>query len=178
MSTTSLLRLLKELSYKKGEVVLASGQTSDFYVDCRLTTLNAQGAYLVGQVMYEKIKHESVHWVGGLTLGADPIATAIAVTSYMEGNPINAFIVRKEVKDHGQKNQVEGGLPPNTEVIVVEDVITTGGSALKAINALEEMGCVVKKVVAIVDRQEGGRENLEAEGYMVDSIFTREDFLS
>jgi orotate phosphoribosyltransferase len=176
-----LLNLLKEKSYRKGKVILASGKESDFYIDCRPVTLHPEGAYLVGKLLFAKLQDapEAVLGVGGLTMGADPIATAVSLTSYLEGKPMAAFIIRKEPKKHGRGLWVEGiaNLPDGTPVAIVEDVVTTGGSTIKAIERAIEEGLKVVKVVALVDRQEGGRENLKDRGYELDSLFTRGDFL-
>jgi len=175
-----LLHLLKEKAYRPGKVILTSGKESDFYIDCRPVTLHPEGAYLVGQMLYERLKDSPrpVRGVGGMTMGADPIATAVSLTSYLEGNPIPAFIVRKEAKKHGRGLWIEGigNLPEGTAVAIVEDVVTTGGSTLKAIERAIEENLQVVKVLAIVDRDEGGKENLKAQGYDLESLFTRHDF--
>ncbi len=177
-----LLELLKEKAYKKGKVILTSGKESDFYIDCRPVTLHPEGAYLVGKLLYEMLLNspKMIGGVGGLTLGADPIATAVSITSYLEGNPIPAFIVRKESKKHGRGLWIEGigNLPEGTAVAIVEDVVTTGGSTLKAIERATEEGLEVVKVLAIVDREEGGQGNLEQKGFKLESLFRRYDFLA
>jgi len=157
---------------------LTSGQMSRYYVDCKKVTLDPKGATLIGRLVFERIKSLRPHGVGGLTLGADPIALAIAVTSYLEGQPIPAFIIRKEHKGHGNRAWIEGNLPEGASVVVVEDVVTTGGSTIKAIERLKAHGCKILKVVALVDRQEGGREAIEALGHPLESLFTVDDFLS
>jgi orotate phosphoribosyltransferase len=157
---------------------LTSGQMSRYYVDCKKVTLDPKGATLIGRLVFERIKTLRPQGVGGLTLGADPIALAVAVTSYLEGQPIPAFIIRKEPKGHGSQAWIEGNLPEGAEVVVVEDVVTTGGSTIKAIERLKAHGCKILKVLALVDRQEGGREAIEAAGYTVDALFTVDDFLS
>jgi len=176
-----LLNLLKEKAYRRGKVILSSGKESDFYIDCRPVTLHPEGAYFVGRLLYARIKAslESIEGVGGLTMGADPIATAVSLTSYLEGGPIPAFIIRKEPKQHGRGLWIEGisNLPPGTPVAIVEDVVTTGASLLKAIDRAHEEGLKVVKVLAIVDREEGGRETLKKQGYELDALFSRSDFL-
>jgi orotate phosphoribosyltransferase len=176
-----LFCLLKEKAYQKGKFILASGKESDFYVDCRPVTLDPEGAYLVGKLLFARLRSfpGKVRGVGGMSLGADPIATAVSLISYLEGNPIPAFLVRKEPKKHGRGLWIEGiqNLPEGTEVAVVEDVVTTGGSAIQAIERAKEGGLRTVRVLAIVDREEGGRENLKNHGYDLDSIFTRRDFL-
>ena len=172
-----LKELLLSKSYRKGVFTLTSGKTSDFYVDGKQTTLSAQGAYLCGRLLYKLIKahHEKISGVGGMTLGADPLVTAVSVVSYLEQDPIPAFIVRKESKGHGTGNYIEGksNLRPGDLVAVVEDVVTTGGTLIKVIDRVESEGFRVGLVATIVDRQEGGAENLAARGYPLVSIFTR-----
>ncbi|MBI4619420.1 MAG: orotate phosphoribosyltransferase [Desulfobacterales bacterium] len=176
-----LLKILKEKSYERGKFVLASGRESDMYIDGKQTTLSAEGSYLVGKMFYDIIRMSKVpiDGVGGLSLGADPIVTAISLVSYTEGNPIQAFIVRKEPKKHGTSLWIEGvkGLRKGAKVAIVDDVVTTAGSTLKAIYRAEEEGYEVVKVLTLVDRQEGGRENLAKEGYQLEAVFTKADFL-
>lgn len=176
-----LLDLLKEKAYRKGKVILTSGKESDFYIDCRPVTLHPEGGYLVGKLFYDLIKSapEKIQGVGGLTMGADPIATAISLISYIEGDPVNAFIIRKEPKKHGRSLWIEGidNLAEGSSVAIVEDVVTTGGSTIKAIEKAIEEKLKVVKVLAIVDRNEGGRENIKKYGFELESLFTREDFL-
>jgi orotate phosphoribosyltransferase len=177
-----LLELLRALSFERRKVVLASGKESDFYVDCKRTALTAEGHVLVGRLLFERVRRirPLVRGVGGLTLGADPIASAIALTSFLAGEPVDAFVVRKEPKGHGTGQWIEGRktIPDGSRVVVIEDVVTTGGSALKAIERcraekLEPVACV-----ALVDRLEGGREAIEAQGVPLDALFTRKDFLA
>jgi len=157
---------------------LTSGQMSRYYVDCKKVTLDPKGAALIGRLVFNRIKSLRPQGIGGLTLGADPIALAVAVTSYLEGQPIPAFIIRKEPKGHGSRAWIEGNLSEGAPVVVVEDVVTTGGSTLKAIDRLKAHGCRILRVVALVDRQEGGREAIEASGCILESLFTVDDFLS
>ena len=176
-----LLKLLKERSFAKGRFVLTSGKVSDMYIDGKQTTLNAEGSYLVGKVLYDKIHGSDPHikGIGGLSLGADPIVTAVSLISYIEGNPIQGFIIRKEPKKHGKSLWVEGqgNLKKGVKVAIVDDVVTTAGSILKAINKAKEEGFEVVKTMALVDREEGGAENLRKEGYQLEAIFTRKHFL-
>jgi orotate phosphoribosyltransferase len=178
---TRLLQIVREKSYEKREVTLTSGRKSDFYVDGKQTTLDSEGGYLVGKLFHEKIKRSKipVEAVGGPTLGADPIVTAISIVSYLEGSPIPAFIIRKEPKKHGTASWIEGdkSLNPGTRVAIVEDVVTTGGSMLKAIEIVKAQGLEVVQVLALVDREEGGRENLAKEGYNLESILTKTDIV-
>ena len=176
-----LLELLRTLSFERRKVVLASGRESDFYIDCKRTALTAEGHVLVGRLLFDRVRkvRPLVRGVGGLTLGADPIASAIALTSFLQGEPVDSFIVRKEPKGHGTGQWIEGRktIPDGSRVVVIEDVVTTGGSALKAIERcraekLEPVACV-----ALVDRLEGGREAIEAQGVPLDPLFTRKDFI-
>ena len=179
-----LLEILTQNSYQQREVTLASGKKSDFYIDCKQTTLSAEGQILVGRLLYAKVREYqqnqgvSLAGVGGLTLGADPIATAISMTSALAGDPLDAFIVRKEPKGHGTGAWLEGcdRFPEGSEVIVVEDVATTGGSALKAVRRVRDAGYTVRLVLGLVDRLEGGREAIEAEDLEFFSLFDRADF--
>lgn len=175
-----LLQLLKEKAYRKGKVILTSGKESDFYIDCRPVTLHPEGAYLVGRLLYERIRGYSipVQGVGGPTLGADPIVTAVSLVSFMEGHPFAAFIIRKEPKKHGRSLWIEGidNLPEGAPVVIVEDVVTTGGSTIRSIDRAEEAGLKVVRVLALVDREEGGRENIRARGFEMDALFHRSDF--
>ena len=176
-----LKKIIIELSYEKRNVVLASGRASDFYFDGKQTTLHPEGGYLTGKLFFESIRDvDGVEGVGGLTLGADPIATATSLVSFLEGKPIPGFIIRKEPKGHGTGAWLEGrkNLRPGARVVIVEDVVTSGGSSIKAIKRAEEEGLTVLGVVTLVDREEGGRENIEKEGYWMKSIFTKAEILS
>ena len=182
----ALRELLLKKSVMRGDFTLASGAKSDLYVDCRLTTLDGHGGSLVGQVMHallvEKAKELGVSpvGVGGLTMGADPISLAVAMTSYYAGDaqPIHAFSVRKEAKGHGRKKLVEGNFKAGDLIVAVDDVITTGGSTLKAIESIEAEGGKVAFVLVLLDREEGGKANIEAKGHRVFSAFTRSAILS
>ncbi len=178
-----LLAMLKERSLKTGPVTLASGKTSSFYIDCKVTALHAEGAALIGQLVCEHVESlrtqgQSIAGVGGLTMGADPIALAAAVTSAATRTPVHAFVVRKEAKDHGTQSFVEGGanLPPGSPVLIVEDVVTTGGSTLKAIERARASGLVPVAVLALVDREEGGAAAIVKAGLRFAALFTRRDF--
>src|SRR5512137_1835404 len=171
-----LKQIILELSYEKRLVTLASGRQSDFYFDGKQTTLHSEGGLLVGKLFYEAIKDvQGVQAVGGITLGADPIATATSIAAFLAGTPLHAFIIRKEPKGHGTGQWLEGrkNLPPGTRVVIVEDVVTTGGSSMKAVNRAKEEGLDVLGIVSLVDREEGGRESIEAEGYWLKAVFTK-----
>ena len=174
-----LLELLRRRSYEEREVILSSGRRSTFYIDGKQTTLDPEGAYLVGKVLFQMIKAggKGVEAVGGPTLGADPMVTAIALVSHLEGAPLPAFIIRKEPKKHGKGLWIEGdkALRKGMKVAVVEDVVTTGSSLLRAIKVAEEHGLHVVQLLALVDREEGGRERLAAEGYELEAVFTRSE---
>ncbi len=176
-----LKEIIKELSYEKREVTLASGRKSNFYFDGKQTTLNAEGAYLVGKLMFDIIKNyeKPVKGVGGPTMGADPIATSVAMVSFLEKAPINAFIVRKEPKGYGKKLWIEGSknLNQGDVVAIVEDVVTTGGSILKAIKKVEEQGYEIGPVIVLVDREEGGKENIEQAGYKLFSVLKKSEIV-
>lgn len=175
-----LLALLTRLAYEKRAVVLASGRASDFYLDTKQASLTAEGHYLVGRLVLSRIAtaFPRAQAVGGLTMGADPIASAVSLTSFLWGQPLPAFYVRKEPKGHGTNQWLEGkkAIPPGARVAVVEDVVTTGGSTLKAVERIRSEGFLVEGVVALVDRQEGGREAVQAAGIPLESLFVRSDF--
>lgn len=170
----ALEALLRRRSLTRGDFILSSGKHSRYYIDARRTTMSAEGLTLVGKVGLQAIR--AAGWtpgaIGGLTMGADPVACAIAAASAASPPLIDAFSVRKLAKDHGTRRRVEGNVGPGVEVVVVEDVITTGGSAFQAIAALEAERVVVLGVLAVVDRNEGGREALEASGHAVVALTT------
>lgn len=171
---TRLEELLLARSVRRGSFVLASGERSSYYIDCRLTTMSAEGLALVGPAGLAAIR--AAGWrptaVGGLTLGADPVAYAVALASFADGPPIDAFTVRKEPKRHGTGRRIEGNLGPGAMAVVVEDVITTGGSALTAVEAVEQEGGQVLGVLALVDREQGGRQRIAERGYGVVALTT------
>lgn len=149
----------------QGEFTLASGRKSNRYFEGKKITLQPEGAYQVGKAIFDELAEAGVDAVGGLATGAYPIATAVALVSHLEGKPVSAFVVREEQKDHGARRLVEGHLPEGSRVAIVDDVITSGGSIIKAIRAVEERDCRVVKVIALVDRHEGGAEKLRGMGY-------------
>ncbi len=160
------LELVKERGLLRGDFTLASGAKSSYFFDLKMVTLSPEGAYLAGKLVFEILRDSGVDAVGGLTLGADPIVTAVAIVSHLEGKPIPAFIVRGELKEHGTQKAIEGNLPTKgSKVAIVEDVITKGGATLKAIEVVEAAGCRVAKVVALVDRHQGGSDELKRRGY-------------
>lgn len=175
-----LLAMLTELSYAKKKIVLSSGRESDFYIDCKKTVLTAEGHWLTGKVMFAEVRTRfpAAVGVGGLTLGADPLASAVSLVSFLGRVPLQAFLVRKEPKGHGTGQWIEGlsSLPEKAQVVILEDVITTGASALKAIERARAEGLTPIGALAVVDRQEGGREAIEASGVPVTALFTRSDF--
>ncbi|HEX9166196.1 MAG TPA: orotate phosphoribosyltransferase [Gemmatimonadales bacterium] len=170
----ALIRLLLERSVKRGDFVLASGRRSSYYVDARLTTMSAEGLDLIGRLGLAAVRQAgwSPSAIGGLTMGADPVAYAVAVASLREPPVVQAFTVRKEAKGHGTRRRIEGNFVPGAAVVVAEDVITSGGSALQAIRAVEEEGGAVLGVLAVVDREEGGRAAIEQAGYPVVALAT------
>ena len=176
-----LRELLSEKSFRRGKVVLASGRESDFYIDCKQTLLCAEGHGLIGRLLLEMIRQHfsEVKAVGGPTLGADPIVSAISTFSSFDGEAIDAFIIRKEPKGHGTAAWIEGmgNLKAGQAVVIVEDVITTGGSTLRAVARAREAGLDVRGVIVLVDRCEGGRENIVKAGLRVESLFSRPDFI-
>lgn len=173
-----LIKIIKEKSLITGvERVLASGRTSTYYIDAKMTTLDPKGANVVARLILEVLKDYDLDAIGGFTLGADPIVSAVAVLSTETARPLPAFIVRKEPKKHGERKMIEGPFEKGWKVCVVDDVVTTAGSTLKACQAVEEEGGKVVLTLAIVDRQEGGRENLEAKGYKFVSLLTRTELL-
>ncbi len=173
-----LVKILKEKSLITNvERVLTSGRTSNYYIDAKMTTLDPKGSNLVAKLILEVLKSYDVDAVGGFTLGADPIVSAVAALSAETERPLPAFIVRKEPKKHGERKMIEGPFQKGWKVVVIDDVVTTGGSTLKACQAVEEEGGKVALTLAIVDRLEGGRENLEAKGYKFISLLTKNDLL-
>ena len=176
---TRLLELLRSLAYEEREVILASGKPSTFYIDCKQAVLTAEGHHLVGEVICDLLANVApdVKAVGGLTMGADPIASAVATVSWQLGRPIDAFYVRKEPKGHGTQKWLEGDktVVAGTKVAIVEDVCTTGGSTLKAIERARLHGLEVVRVIALVDRGEGGREAVEKEAPF-NALFSAHDF--
>lgn len=184
-SATALKNLLLEKSVRTGSFTLASGKHSDLYIDCRVTSLDPFGANLIGDVGWHAVRskihslHHPIHAIGGMTLGADPISLAIGMTAARShpAEALQVFTVRKEPKGHGQGRQIEGNFEAGWSVVVVDDVITTGGSTLKAIDVIEREGGKVEFALVLVDREEGGRQAIEARGVPVIALFTRSGLL-
>lgn len=179
---SELKKIICELSYEEREVTLASGRKSNFYFDGKQTTLHARGGLLVGQAFWDEVqKFEGpIDGVGGLTLGADPIATATSIAAQLDGSYVHAFIIRKEPKGHGTGQWLEGrkNLPEGSRVVILEDVTTTGGSSMKAVERAEEEGLVVLGIVTLVDREEGAREAIEGAGQVLRTVFTKSEVIS
>ncbi len=175
----ALRAYVSERAFEFGDFTLTSGKKSNYYFDGKQVTLSPEGAYRLGRILCYKIKNLGIDAVGGITIGADPIAGALAVVSFVEGMPrLKLFIVRKTPKKHGKFKLIEGpALKTGDRVVVVDDVITTGGSIIEAIKAVRHAGCEVVKTVALVDRCEGGTENIKSLGVEVDPVFTINDFL-
>jgi orotate phosphoribosyltransferase len=173
-----LLDLLVARSFARKRVVLASGRESDFFIDCKQTVLSAEGHALVGSLLLDAVAPFDLQAIAGVELGGCPLASAVALTSYLRGKPLDAVYVRKDAKDHGSRREIEGDthLPKGARIALLEDVITTGGSTLKAADKLRAVGFTVVGVGVLVDRMEGGREALEQAGLKVVSVFQRNDF--
>ena len=175
-----LIAMLCEKSFKYSEeptFKLVSGKMSHFYVNCKPTTLNARGMYLIGHLIFDVVKELNIKGIGGLTFGADPISNAVSYTSGLEKTPINAFSIRKNQKDHGIVKWVEGDMAPGDRVVIIDDVATTGGSTIKAIERARAEKLDVVKAVILVDRQEGGLENIRKH-VDAEAIVTRDELMA
>jgi orotate phosphoribosyltransferase len=175
-----LVELLRQRSFERKPVVLASGKTSDFFIDCKQTVLTAEGHALVGEIMFDALAElPRCDAVAGVELGGCPLASAVSLVSFQKGRPLPALYVRKDQKEHGSRRLVEGdrSIVPGMPVVVLEDVITTGGSTMKAVEKLGLAGVTVVGVVALVDRLEGGGEAIRSAGLPLVSIATRRDFI-
>jgi orotate phosphoribosyltransferase len=175
-----LIELIIEKAFKYSDepvFKLVSGRMSNYYFNCKAVSLYPEGMYLIGNVIFDLIKDMDIKGIGGLTLGADPIAYAVAYTSYLKGKPIEAFVVRKTAKSHGLMKWIEGNVKRGDRVVIVDDVITTGKSTIEAINRAREEGLEIVKVIVLIDRQEGGREAVETSGYKLDSIITKDEVM-
>ncbi len=170
---SEIKRIVTEVALLHGDFTLSSGAKSSYYVDGRIFTTRPDGAYLIGKEIFERLAEKEVDAVGGLAIGGVPIAIAVALVSHLEGKPIPAFIVRKEAKEHGTRRKIEGNLPPKGgRVAIIDDVNTTGDSVIEAIEAVEAAGCQVVKVIALLDRHQGGSDKLRERGYDFSSILS------
>lgn len=175
-----LIKMICQKSFKYSDepiFKLVSGKMSRLYVNCKPVILNPRGMFLVGHLVYEAIKDSDIDGIGGLTFGADPISIATAFTSGLKGNPINAFSIRKTQKDHGIVRWIEGDIKPGDRAAIIDDVATTGGSTIKAIERARSEGLEVVKAVILVDRQEGGLENIRKQVDDVSAIVTRDELI-
>ena len=171
----TLLNLICKVAYKEGDFTLSSGQKSDYYINGKQVTLHPEGGLMVARLLLDKLPDGTVG-VGGLTLGADPMVSAVSIAGAYQNQPVTPLIIRKEAKGHGTRAYIEGPeLPADSSVVILEDVVTTGASALKAVERLRAAGYTVKDVLALVDRQQGGRALYEQKGLNFDPIFTIED---
>lgn len=170
-----LLSLIKERALRSGTFRLSSGKISPYYLDGKAITQDPEGLYLIANLIFSKIESLNVDAIGGIEIGAIPIACAVSYLSYEKGKALRAFIVRKAKKEHGTQKQIEGLLKKSDHVVIVDDVVTTGASIFQAIRAVEKEGAKIVKVIVLVDRVEGAREELEAKGYKFEALFTRYD---
>lgn len=174
-SRKELLSLLLARSFKQGRFVLTSGKESDFYIDVKQTIFTPKGLALTGELLFAEVKKVGAESVGGVAVGAIPLVSAVLAHSAREGYQLEGFFVRPAAKDHGLGRQIEGCLSPGTRVAILEDVVTTGGSSYGAIQRVEEANGKIVQVIALVDREEGGREFLEKKGYSLTAVFSIQD---
>lgn len=172
----ALIELIRERALQFGNFTLASGKQATYYLDCRQVTLDARGARLIGAGMLDLLRGDMPNLVGGMAIGADPITASILTLAGMENLPLRGVMVRKEPKGHGLGKHVEGPFQAGESLVIVEDVVTTGGSSLKAIEHCEAVGLKVKRVLAIIDRLEGGREAFAERGYELTTLLSIRDF--
>jgi orotate phosphoribosyltransferase len=176
-SKEALISLVREKSLKFGNFTLASGKKATYYLDGKQVTLDAEGARLIGEGILDLLQAEGMpQAIGGMSIGADPITAAVVTMSAVRGTPLRGFMVRKESKGHGTQQFIEGPVRPGEEVVIVEDVVTTGGSSILAIDRVKQFGLKVTRVVAIIDRMEGGAEKFAESGYPFSSLLTIRDF--
>ena len=176
-----LAEIILERSFQYSDdppFTLASGKASNYYFNCKTTTMDPEGMYLIGNILFEMLVDAEVSAAGGLTLGADPIANALSLISYQKKKPIKSFVVRKDAKNHGTKSGIEGNIIPGERVAIIDDVITTGGSTITAIETAREAGLKVDRVIALVDREEGGKENIKKYIERVDAVLTRSEIMN
>lgn len=175
-----LAKLLLEKSYLEGDFTLTSGKKSDYYFDCKHTALHPEGSWLIGKFFLNMIRAKGgIQGVGGMTLGADPLISAVTVVSHLEGYPLPGFIIRKQPKGHGTNQYLEGlhNFTPGHNVCLLEDVITTGGTLLQAVERVRDQGLNIVAIMGVLDREQGGRENLASAGFELQTIFTRRELL-
>jgi orotate phosphoribosyltransferase len=173
--------IIIERSFKYSEdppFTLASGKKSNYYFNCKPTTLDPEGMNLIGAIVFDMLKDTDITATGGLTLGADPIANALSVISYQKGKPIKSFIVRKDIKDHGTKSAIEGNVLSGEKVAIIDDVITTGASTITAIEQARKEGLKVELVITLIDREEGGKENILQHVDNIKSILSRTEVMN
>lgn len=171
-----LARLLMRLSYIPGEVTLTSGRKSDYYFDCKQTALHPEGGFLIANLFLDMLHGRKIDAVGGMTLGADPLVTAVSVLSHLRGRDLPGFIIRKQPKGHGTNQYLEGmkNIPTGAKVALLEDVVTTGGTLITSAQRVRDAGYEIAVVLCVLDRQEGGRENLASVGLSLEAVFTRQ----
>jgi orotate phosphoribosyltransferase len=173
-----LFEILKSKAFFRGKFILSSGKESSFYLDARLVTLSAAGAYYTGKIILDMVKHDVLDAIGGPTLGADPMVGAVASLSFQAGHGVPTFIIRKQPKAHGKQQQVEGPeLKMGARVVIIDDVATTGKAFVESIEVLAKMGIKPLKAICVIDRNEGAREALAKFGVPLESIFTIDEFL-
>ncbi len=170
-----LRQLVNDKAVIRGDFVLTSGARSNYYIDGKFISLTSEGLAYFSRVVLDMIENTEVDLIGGMTLGADPIIGAVVAMSHLIGRPLDGIIIRKEAKEHGRTKQIEGPMKDGARVVIIEDVVTTGGSSIRAIEAVEKAGGKVVKVITLVDRLAGGRESFESKGYDFEPIFTIKD---
>ena len=176
-----LAGIIIERSFKYSDnpdFTLVSGKKSNFYFDCKPTTLDPEGMNLIGNIIFDMLEDSDVTAAGGLTLGADPIANALSLISYQRGRPVKSFIVRKDIKGHGTKSKIEGNIRPGEKAVIIDDVITTGASTVTAIKRAVDAGLVVDRVIVLIDREEGGVENIRKYVNRIDAVLTRTEIMA
>ncbi len=169
--------LEKSFRFSEEPFTLSSGLKSNYYFDCKKTSLDPEGMNLIGNIVFDTLKDSAIDAVGGLSLGADPIANSIALVSFQQGRPINPFIVRKDAKGHGTKSRIEGNVKAGDRVAILDDVVTTGASTITAIEAAREAGLVIDRVIVLVDREEGGTENILKYVARIEPIIRRSEIM-
>ncbi len=169
--------LEKSFRFSEEPFTLSSGLKSNYYFDCKKTSLDPEGMNLIGNIVFDMLKDSSIDAVGGLSLGADPIANSIALVSFQQGRPINPFIVRKDAKGHGTKSRIEGNVKAGDRVAILDDVVTTGASTITAIEAAREAGLAIDRVIVLVDREEGGTENILKYVARIEPIIRRSEVM-